>query len=273
MELEYILNELSIELVATIEEAREVMRNFIRTTNAIRNIGFIRMRFANKSIKNIELTQGYIIENWLKDEEVNSDLRDAFRKNLTDIGSPYFEYTDKAFYYQDKEAKGLSMAYLKNTICISFQTNNVWNTDNIVLHVIDKNTEISQITFTRHVFDKDIAQKQQRIFENNPKHGWCGKREYPNESRMLCCEQEDAQFLLNIAIIQPNSENNLCNYDTKNERFIEFYSHEEGKYHGYHYEDERTKDTDRKLNNSTNGIPKKIQTLLREMHDRFYNLA
>jgi hypothetical protein len=165
------------------------------------------------------------------------------------------------------------MAYLKNTICISFQTNNVWNTDNIVLDVIDKNTEISQITFTRHVFDKDIAQKQQRIFENNPKHGWCGKREYPNESRMLCCEQEDAQFLLNIAITQPNSENNLCNYDTKNEKFIEFYSHEEGKYHGYHYEDERTKDTDRKLNNSTNGIPKKIQTLLREMHDRFYNLA
>lgn len=90
MELEYILNELSIELVATIEEAREVMHNFIRTTNAIRNIGFIRMRFANKSIKNIELTQGYIIENWLKDEEVNSDLRDAFRKNCYYSGSFVF---------------------------------------------------------------------------------------------------------------------------------------------------------------------------------------
>jgi hypothetical protein len=271
MELEYILNELSVIPVKTIEEARKLMEEFIITSKAVRNIGFRRIRYANKSIKNIPLTEeGYIIENWLKDEDVNSDLRDAFRRNFTDVGSPYLEHDDTFFYHQDKEAKGLSMAYLKNTICISFQTDKVWNTNNIVLDVIDIDTEISQITFNRHVFDKDTAQKQQRIFENNPKHGWCGKGEHSGQSRMLCCDKEYAQLLLNIAHIQPNRESNFCNYDTDNERFIEFYSHEEGKYHGYHYEDERTKDADRKLNHSANGIPKETQEFLKEMHEKYY---
>lgn len=270
MELEYILNELSISPVDTIEEARVVMEIFLKTVKAIRKIGFKQARYSGKSIKNIALTTNYLILHWLQDEEVEEDLKVLFRDYISFLQSPFIEYNDMAFYYQEKLAKGLSMAYLKNTVCISFQSSNIWKTNNIVLDCINTKTEISQLNFIRHVYDIESAQKQTRVFENNPKHGWCGKGEHSGQSRMLCCDEEYAQFLLNIAHIQPNRENNLCNYDTDNERFIEFYSHEIGKYHGFHYEDERTKDSDRKLNNSINGIPKETQEILKEMHEKHY---
>jgi len=271
--LEYILNELSILGICadSKEQAREWMANFISTCQAIRNIGFKRLRFSAKSIKSIPLMSDYTIEMWLSDEEVNIDLQNSFRRNFTDIGSPYLEKSTTFFLeYNGKqeEAKGLSTAYLKNTIAVSFNTGTFWNTDKINLSISESGERT--ILFDRHICEVAQVENQKRIFENNNKHGWCGKGHQKNQSRMLCCEQEHTNFLLNTAVIQPNKPSNLCNYDFVNDKFIAFLQHEYSKYHGYHYEDELIKDSDRELNNPKNGIPKSVQKCLKALQETYY---
>jgi len=77
----YIFNELSIRPFADIYEAREKLKNFIRTCAKVRELGFQTLRL-HESIENpyqLQIAPNYKVSQWLKDSEVEDDLKDNFR--------------------------------------------------------------------------------------------------------------------------------------------------------------------------------------------------
>ena len=90
---------------------------------------------------------------------------------------------------------------------------------------------------------------------------------------MYCCDEKEAEILLNTALQHPKKERWFCNYDNKNKRFIVFLPHDEehGKYHGFHYENTPNTDPDRDLNNPQNGIPLSLQNKLKQRMRRINN--
>jgi hypothetical protein len=221
------------------------------------------------SLTGICLAHNYYVGTWLKDEDVDIELRRYF-KNIGNK-SPYYDESDtliiqqqqtSIYSYNNVEALGLGFAHLRETLAVSFSTHPRWDTSNITLERwFDERVEPVQI---RHAALPSHIDTLKRIFECNPKHGWCGKGAQPNQSVMYCCTIAEAEILLNTALVHPQKERWFCNYDPHNKRFIVFLPHETGKYHGFHYENTPNADPDRDLNNPKNGIPKSMQAKLRE---------
>ncbi len=273
--MDFILNELSIqEAVETKSQAQEVMVNFLRTCKKTKDAGFKRLRY-NGNLKQIPLTNEYTIEAWLRDTEIDSDLKDRFRDIVTD--SPFIDrksimiaqkYENICFVY-NYIAEGLGITYLYNTLVVSFLTSEEWNQTSFYVNILNNDTNeiIDKVLIDRHASTPEHVEIHKRIFENNNKHGWCGKGNQPKESKMYCCTQDEAIFLLNTAIKHVGKTDTLCNYDPKNQRFIIFPKHLPNTYHGYHYENDNPD-----LNHPKKGIHFSLQQELKQRMTNIYHL-
>lgn len=268
----YYLNELSVQYPCseTREQGRELMAQFVGVCQKVKKIGFDKIRYTF-SLKGICLSSDYFVQTWLKDQDVEREIRDKFRAITNE--TPYFDEDDSSvleqqekwiYSYNSQETQGLSLAHFKDTLAVSFMTDIQWDaTDIKIQRLFDDKTDIVNV---RHAATNKHIEAIKRIFEFNPKHGKCGKSAQSNQSKMYCCDEKEAEILLNTALQHPKKERWFCNYDNKNKRFIVFLPHseEQGKYHGFHYENTPNADPNRDLNNPQNGIPLSLQDKLKQ---------
>lgn len=265
----YYLNELSITspyCAANNDDARIIMQNFVDVCRKVAKIGFDQLRYEIR-LKGICLSTNYYVESWLKDDEVEKEIKDRFRGIANQF--PYLEENEEipneCLYECENsstEPLGLKLAYFKKTIAVSFLTHQKW--DRITVGLIELCDDL-KIVQVRHLANPNYFTTLKRVFEFNPKHGKCGKREQADQSKMYCCSIEEAETLLNTAIEHPLKNRWFCNYDKANQRFVVFLPHdiEHNKFHGFHYENQSNSDPDRDLNNPQNGIPKHTQDWLK----------
>jgi hypothetical protein len=270
----YYLNELSIlsPCSESQEQARELMEQFTTVCRKAKKIGYDNLRYEMK-LKGICLSENYYVEAWLRDQEVEREIRDSFR-NIT-VQTPFYENDDETvleqqktfiYSYRGKEALGLGLAHLKETLVVSFMTHDEWNTTNIDLEQwLYENNSINPVQILLHTALSTHIDTIRKTFEFNPKHGINGRNAQPNQSIMYCSTKQEAEILLNTALIHPKRDRWFCNYDNENNRFVVFLPHEEenDKYHGFHYENTPNADPDRDLNNPQNGIPRHFQEKLK----------
>jgi hypothetical protein len=279
--MKYYLNELSIlsPCSNSREQGKKLMEQFVNVCREAEKIGFDQLKIGNYgwqgkiSIKNICLSDEYFVFTWLRDSTVKQDIQDRFRAIATQ--TPFVDDDEEEilqqhqaliYNYNNKEALGLGLAYLKSTLAVSFMSSDEWNTTNVNLERWHNDKDPDIVTIDRHAAALEHIDIIKRTFEFNPKHGICGKGAFPNESIMHCCTIGEAEKLLNRALSHPKRDRWFCNYDKKNGLFVVFLPHEEqrGKYHGFHYENTPNSDPDRDLNNPQNGIPKFMQDKLKQ---------
>ena len=267
----YYLNELSIcnPCCESKSESRVIMESFTTVCRKIKKLGYDQLRY-DISLKGICLSINYYVESWLKDDEVEKEIKDRYRDIVTN--TPFIDEGDEETQYQKenivhnfagKEAFGLGLAQLKSTMSVSFMTDKEWDCTSIELEkwILNEGDGIITTCEVMHVSKPEHLDIIKKNFEFNPKHGICGKGAFTDQSIMYCCNEYEAEILLNTALPHPRRLKWYCNYDKQNGRFIVFLPHEQehNKYHGFHYENQRNADPDRDLNNDQNGIPLNTQ--------------
>jgi len=140
--MECIFNELSAQPVGTLNDACLMMQHFVKSVVAAKSVGIDRIRIPEELGQNLfslVLAPDYLVGSWLNDERINRDLRDRFRlivanPPLLNIGEvealsmfeqSVFCLTEPA---GTPEAKGFGVAYLRNTLLVSFLSDPQWDT-------------------------------------------------------------------------------------------------------------------------------------------------
>ena len=137
--LYYYLNELSIKYpcAASKKDAQTLMQYFVMTCVGIEKLGYNSMRYFH-NLGGICLAADYYVQSWQKDDTVDVELRRKYRS--INNKSPFFDEDDTdvltegqnyIYCFQNNEAKGLGLAYLKETIAVSFFTQNHWDNTEI----------------------------------------------------------------------------------------------------------------------------------------------
>lgn len=166
MELDLVFNELSLQNPASDKEtARKWMSNFIKTIKAVKSQGVkVYLRTQYDFYKTI-LSSDYPIGSWLNDQEVEKEER-LFIKTLA-TGSPFSENLNlfkievediensrgaSEFYYQEVVTVGLGVAYLLDTLAISFISDECWNFSILKINYLElsENEEANKILEVRH---------------------------------------------------------------------------------------------------------------------------
>lgn len=139
--MDYILNDLSITQTKTKDKAKTNIFGFVNTCiTAKSELSFKTLRVPESigSLYNLVLCDEYLVSKWLHDPEVDFDIREKFRQIITT--HPFIKDTEikeldtfntTYFYFQNQEAKGLGAAYILQTLCISFPSDTMWNTNKI----------------------------------------------------------------------------------------------------------------------------------------------
>lgn len=167
MELEMVLNELSLQPVAEdVLTARRRMVELISTMSAATRSGVSRVLRTHRDLNAEELASGYPIAQWRNDHDVDRDVRRFFTSLATK--APYLvdindsTITDRAaesdFLYHESPAMGLGTAYLLDNLAISIRSVLHWHADHldITYRYLDSNGEILEETVNvTHASHKD----------------------------------------------------------------------------------------------------------------------
>ncbi len=160
MEMELILNELSLQEVENAHVARKLMRDFISTIRAATKQGMKRTLRTHDDVYGISLAPDYPIRKWLNDNEADREERRLFRSLATK--APFLiDITDDSitdrhgrtqFSFQDRDAIGLGIAYLLGTLAISLHTESHWENEQIEISVQELNQEITIDEYSVNIF-------------------------------------------------------------------------------------------------------------------------
>ena len=145
MDLEMVLNELSLEPPAVTKQiARQRMTDFLGTVRIAIKFGSKRILRTSTDLHHVSLAPNYLLSQWRNDPEVDRETSQFFRSLVTKV--PYLQdITDEAieersdrsqFMYQDREAKGLGIAYLLEALAVSLRTSPEWERDKVELTLI-----------------------------------------------------------------------------------------------------------------------------------------
>ncbi|WP_413586043.1 hypothetical protein [Bdellovibrio sp. HCB274] len=135
MQLEYILNELSIrELFPTPGDAHAIMDVFIDVVMASRSSGVKPNVRTHVKINQIELSSGYYISNWAADQSINREKRlyihTLLTKNplLKELPDPLCEdIKETSVKVYRTHGDGVTVSYLTDNPVISFNTDPKWD--------------------------------------------------------------------------------------------------------------------------------------------------
>jgi len=133
-------NELSLSKVNSVLIARNVLETFVRSSIRAKEVGFTEIRLHEKIMQNLyqlSLLEGYRIDNWLNDKEVNFDLRDKFKEIISTYPlitteeiseGELFEMSEFHITLDEKRSQvfGLGAAYVYGTLAASLSTHTEW---------------------------------------------------------------------------------------------------------------------------------------------------
>jgi hypothetical protein len=191
----YIFNELSTRPFASIYKAKEGLETFIRTCAKMRDLGFktIRLHESIGNLYQLQIAPGYLVSQWLKDSKVDDDLKDSFRdiifySPLINDDEPIAKERNtlsefKIMVGDDvKLANGLGVAYLLETLCISFLSHDLWDTEEIKniehRYLKEDSSEVTKTIVVKHASRQAHLAKHKAWFEKK-------KRERLQKSRDL----------------------------------------------------------------------------------------
>ncbi|RKZ39133.1 MAG: hypothetical protein DRQ49_12410 [Gammaproteobacteria bacterium] len=189
----YIFNELSSPF-ATITEAKEHLVTFINICFRARKLGFKTLHLhenIGKSLYELPIAPNYTVSQWLQDSE--EDVKNQFREIITKTPLITKDYPIEKernelsefkieINHKTQFADGLGAAYLLETLCVSFLSHDLWNTDEIknVKHwcLTEAGNELTEIIAVKHASKPAHLAKHQAWFEQK-------KRENLQKSRDL----------------------------------------------------------------------------------------
>ena len=158
-----VLNELSLYHKANSEfDARNLMKKLLLTSRKANTYDFRKLR-VNKDFVQLTLSENYTINDWLNDPQVRPDYKTLL---LGLKRYPFIAEGDESietrfienYYYLDMphmqelhmlEVEGLAVAFLYNTLSISFETNEVWEKTEI--NLLEKTTEGNSCVCVKHI--------------------------------------------------------------------------------------------------------------------------
>jgi hypothetical protein len=139
--MDYIFNELSINQVETIHEVRSLLEAFVKTCIKAQNyllLDTLRIPESIGNLLNISLVENYPLSKWCHDQEVDHDIKQKFYQIIANPPLLRLEeineldtFTTSYFHFNLAESKGLGVAFLLQTLAVSFLTNTLWDNDNI----------------------------------------------------------------------------------------------------------------------------------------------
>lgn len=161
--MDLILNELSLYHKANSKfEAQNLMKNLLLTSRKANTYDFRKLR-VNKDFVRLSLSENYTINDWINDPQVRPDYKTLL---LGFKRYPFIAEGDENietrfienYYYLDiptmqelhmKEVEGLAVAFLYNTLSISFKTNEVWKKTSI--NLLEKTAEAQNNVCVKHI--------------------------------------------------------------------------------------------------------------------------
>ncbi len=181
----YIFNELSTPF-ATKQEAKTSLKTFIRSCMKIRELGLQTLRLPEvigQHLYHLSIAPNYLISQWLQESEVEveEDLKDKFREIatysplLTDEEPLAKEFGSRsefriALENDTKLAEGLGAAYLLETLCLSFSSHPIWNSEEITniehWYLDEAGSEQTEIISVKHASRSEHVDKHTSWFEN-----------------------------------------------------------------------------------------------------------
>lgn len=155
MDLEMVFNDLSLRpLAADVYAARQRMAEFVQTIIVATQHGVKGLRTpAHFNVE--ELAPGYPVVRWVNDKEIGHDLRNFYLKLATN--APFLIGVDDAniqerfvlsdFFYEDKQAIGLGVAFLLDSLAVSLRSDPCWYESHIKLKIsqLDDDGEIAEV--------------------------------------------------------------------------------------------------------------------------------
>ncbi len=177
--MDLIFNELSLHhKVENIYLARNLIKNLITTCKSFNDYDLQHVRVPI-GFKFLYLTSDYTIQNWLNDTATNRTYKDFL---LGRIRHPYIDDRDGViehkfisnYYYlneqeipelQDNVVEGLAVAFLYNTLVISFNTHNLWT--KIQISLKEKTDTSQNIVSVRHISSSEHINAHKSWLEDN----------------------------------------------------------------------------------------------------------
>ncbi|OQY50767.1 MAG: hypothetical protein B6247_20995 [Candidatus Parabeggiatoa sp. nov. 2] len=204
----YIFNELSTTPFANIYEAKEGLKTFIQTCTKAREFGFQTLRLHENigNLYQLQIAPNYLVSQWLKDSDVEDDLKDSFRdivfySPLINDDDPIAKERNSLSEFKIKVgdevklADGLGVAYLLETLCVSFLSQDLWDSDEIknIEHwfLKEDGSETTKTIAVRHASRQEHLDKHKTWFEKK-------KRERLQKSRDLW--EKRAEFFPHLVL-------------------------------------------------------------------------
>jgi hypothetical protein len=188
----YIFNELSSPF-ATITEAKEHLAIFIKICFKARELGFKALHLhenIGKSLYDLPIAPDYTVSQWLQDSE--EDVKNQFREIITKTPLITDDYPIEKernelsefkieINQQTQFADGLGAAYLLETLCVSFLSHELWDTDEInnIKHwyMTEAGNEITEIFAVKHASKPAHLAKHQAWFEQKKRESLAKSRD------------------------------------------------------------------------------------------------
>ena len=177
--MDLIFNELSVyHELSGIHRANTVLENLIKTCKASFKFGFTKMR-VGQDFEMLLLVKNYRILDWLNSSKVSPIYKDLL---LGIKRYPYIEDGDEAtennfisnYYYlnesddselKGKEVEGLAVAFLLNTLSISFASHQIWEKTEIDL--LERSEESGKTVNVKHISSVQNLDFHREWLENN----------------------------------------------------------------------------------------------------------
>lgn len=181
--------------------------------------------------QNFNFSQGNKLEVLLENAIINSSNNYIFKINFLEEQSKINYFNIQSVHIENLNKKVIFISSTKS--------------DKEILLAINSNEEFFKFELnyfsTVSTLWDFINSTQSRIFSENPKHGTKEKIAFKsnkgNSVSQLKCTINEAQILLNSAIVDFKKSENLFNFDEKTNTFIEFFDENTlNKFHGFHIE-------------------------------------
>ncbi|MEN8215122.1 MAG: hypothetical protein ABFS56_01840 [Pseudomonadota bacterium] len=179
--MDLIFNEISANYLTNSDsedEARKRMQDLCDVCKKAKENGFSQLRVERK-FETYSLKNGYAIVDWLNDRSVYPTQKTFF---LSYKRFPYIEESDEnaetafieKYYYLNeadehrfhgKETDGLAVAYIYDTIAVSFPVNEVWQ--KVYIKLIERDNENEREVKVRHVSLREHFEAHKNFIEVN----------------------------------------------------------------------------------------------------------
>lgn len=200
MDLEMVLNELSLHPLSTnVYGAHQRMEVLIQTIREATKAGVKRILRTSNDLTSEELAPGYPVAKWLNDQEVNRDLQRLFLlvrtkyPLLTGVAEDSIleEFDLSDYFWKDKQAVGLGVAFLLDALALSLSSDPCWLESHLELQIHQLGDDGEIIDVSERVPHASIPDHVQTHLP------WITKQKHTNmqsdihEGQDICRRRED----------------------------------------------------------------------------------